>query len=92
MNGYFLRGSNSVLLLKEQVLSNMSSPHFGRAMLTHTEKQTESIKRCSLAKVTLKYGCIPIYLNLLHSERPKLYTILAFLSAVGLISVFYSRL
>ena len=25
-----------------------------------------------------------IYLTLLHSERPKLYTILAFLSAIGL--------
>ena len=24
-----------------------------------------------------------VFLNLLHSERPKLYTILAFLSAVG---------
>ena len=30
-------------------------------------------------------------LTLLHSERPKLHTILAFLSAIGLIPVLYSQ-
>ena len=36
-----------------------------------------------LCKMTEKYGGVPIPLTLLHSERPKLNTILAFLSAKG---------
>ena len=42
------------------------------------------------AKIVYNFGlseysiCICTFLTLLHSERPKLYTILAFLSAVGL--------
>ena len=33
---------------------------------------------------TIKIELFPLTLTLLHSERPKLYTILAFLSAIGL--------
>ena len=36
------------------------------------------------------YDAKTVYLTLLHSERPKLYTILAFLSAIGSISVYYN--
>ena len=36
---------------------------------------------CEMAQNRLKY-CLKDLLTLLHSERPKLYTILAFLSAV----------
>ena len=35
--------------------------------------------------------CFSVTLTLLHSERPKLYTILAFLSAIGLRSRFLSK-
>ena len=72
MNGYSLRGSNSDWLLKEQVLSNMNSPHFGRGMLTHMKKQTERIESCPLAKITLKHGCIPIYLNPIALRKAKI--------------------
>ena len=34
------------------------------------------------------FSFLPPLLNLLHSERPKLYTILAFLSAVGLMGIY----
>ena len=52
-------------------------------------KQKET-KLSSFPKMAQKHGLVPIllkvplYLTRLHSERPKSYTILAFLSAVGL--------
>ena len=36
----------------------------------------------------IPFSFLPPLLNLLHSERPKLYTILAFLSAVGLMGIY----
>ena len=35
----------------------------------------------------LSFSFLPSFLTLLHSERPKLYAILAFLSAIGLMEV-----
>ena len=39
---------------------------------------------CSDSPAGLSLHCSQIFFTLLHSERPKLYTILAFLSSTGL--------
>ena len=49
--------------------------------------QLRNISVVSFSIFLLHPGCLP--LTLLHLERPKLYTILAFLSATGLILVVY---
>ena len=42
-------------------------------------------------KIMIYNTTVTIYLTLLHSEWPKLYTILAFLSAIGLKSICHFR-
>ena len=62
-----------------------------RGRKTTIQQQQPIEKGSKIEKVRFaSLECVPVYLNelikeltLLHSERPKLYTILAFLSAIG---------
>ena len=65
---------------QEEILSFTCRPHFGRATLSSEEN-----KKSQKLSTFQKRAVCPYSLTLLHLERPKLHTILTFLSAVGLI-------
>ena len=62
---------------------------FGRVW-SSTEAYRKLQKIFTFVEMAENYEGVPNTLTLLHSERPKLYAILAFLSAIGLSDILLS--